>query len=81
MKSIFETVSTVILVAAGASAAGAQTAQQHVENATAKAQSALASTGLPLWVWIVIAAVVLLLLGWAVSRRRPKQTIIKTRLG
>jgi Flp pilus assembly protein TadB len=41
----------------------------------------LASTGLPLWVWIVIAAVIVLLLVWAVSRRRPKQTIIKTRLG
>jgi hypothetical protein len=81
MKSLIEIVSTITLVAAGASAAVAQTAQQHVENATAKAQSALAATGLPPWVWIVIAVVVLALIVLAFSRRRPKQTIIKTRLG
>lgn len=56
-------------------------ARQQVDRAGAGVQHAAASTGVPLWVWIVVAVVIVLLLIAAVVRRRRSQAVIKTRLG
>lgn len=63
-------------------AALAQSTQQVQSGITEAQQRTAATTGVPLWVWIVVALVVLALIVFAIAaRRRRSQAVIKTRLG
>ena len=54
---------------------------QPAGNAAATASNAVSAMGIPVWVWAIVAVVILAAIVFALARRKRKVAVIKTRLG